>query len=346
MNKSPSGFNATEHLCAPAPHLPVSTDTSSTSRPADILDAVFASSDRLWDMGYQNTQLEDRDGTDEGTVVLLYKFLDTEGAANLAEKKKAVSDIIKTWESHANVRFQERKSSGDDVDIRIKFDPSKGSWSVVGKALPPTYQIDNHAPTLNLGWLSGHKTPSNADKGTILHEFGHALGMMHEHQSPARGEKITLKEKEVYDYYLPLLRYDRNLVKTQVIQVYDAARSNFSHFDKQSIMMYFMPARLNYENEEVKLNFELSELDKAYVALIYPYNDPSKLLRAMGTIHIPDGDATKIIEPLNGTEPLSDRLKNVRDRFLEYNKANIEAAALLRGGSDPTDSEKFHSDVA
>ena len=31
---------------------------------------------------------------------------------------------------------------------------------------------------MNLGFI---------DRGTILHEFGHALGLIHEHQSPASG---------------------------------------------------------------------------------------------------------------------------------------------------------------
>ena len=49
---------------------------------------------------------------------------------------------------------------------------------------------------MNLGWISGESDViSDEERGVILHEFGHTLGLLHEHQSPLRGDKITLKEE-------------------------------------------------------------------------------------------------------------------------------------------------------
>ena len=42
---------------------------------------------------------------------------------------------------------------------------------------------------------------------SILHEFGHALGMLHEHQSPANG--IPWDETKLYDYYRAHYDWDR-----------------------------------------------------------------------------------------------------------------------------------------
>jgi len=61
--------------------------------------------------------------------------------------------------------------------------------------------------------------------------------MMHEHQSPARGQYIHLKELEVYRYYEPLLG-SRALVKSQIIDTYNEGKiMNMSRFDLESIMM-------------------------------------------------------------------------------------------------------------
>ncbi len=66
--------------------------------------------------------------------------------------------------------------------IRISFD-RKGYWSLVGQvAIDPRYgppdsssmNFDDFDAALPVEW-----------EGTVLHEFGHALGLLHEHQNPA-----------------------------------------------------------------------------------------------------------------------------------------------------------------
>jgi len=158
-----------------------------------------------------------------------YGFLDGSD-----KKQKAVEDTIATWVKYANIEFVKRSDASQAI-IRVSF-AGQGSWSMVGTDANTV--ADKAKPTLNLGWLADRNPPSAEDRATILHEFGHALGMMHEHQSPARGERITLKELEVYRYYRPLLNNDDRLVKSQIIDVYNLSTvSNFSHLDLKSIMM-------------------------------------------------------------------------------------------------------------
>jgi len=71
-----------------------------------------------------------------------------------------------------------------------------GSWSHIGTE---ANEIEPRQPTMNLGWLSGlTDAVSDTERGVILHEFGHVLGLLHEHQSPLRGNKIHLKQSGTF----------------------------------------------------------------------------------------------------------------------------------------------------
>ncbi|KAK7018748.1 hypothetical protein VNI00_018273 [Paramarasmius palmivorus] len=213
-------------------------------------------------------------------LVLKYYFM---GGTN--NQQTAVTNTIVTWKQYANVNF-DKTSDIDSSNIRISFVPGNGSWSAIGIDAESFYKEEKdkedptgkktkkvYTTTMNLGWLADANPPSVEDASTILHEFGHALGMMHEHQSPARGERIHLKQLEVYKYYRPLLNYDDKLVKSQVIDTYDlAVISNYSQLDLKSIMMYFMPGSLNEEGIDIPVNLTLSQLDQAFITLNYPGN--------------------------------------------------------------------------
>jgi hypothetical protein len=233
----------TLHACSPAP-IPFQKEAKEGDKqpatnagiPANVLHAVIAQ-DKLW---------ENKTGD---TIVSCFVFLrDVPSLLHFYQKitygfhpsasdemKTAVSKTITTWEKYANVVF-DKVEDWTKAEIRISFDPSKGSWSAIG--IDARNAAFNGKATMNFGWLKNDSDPSPSDKGTILHEFGHALGMMHEHQSPARGGTITLNEHEVYRYYRPLLQNRDALVKSQVIDVYSLSEvSNYSHFDEKSIMM-------------------------------------------------------------------------------------------------------------
>ena len=76
--------------------------------------------------------------------------------------------------------------------IRITFKASDGSWSALGTDCKKEEWFRKNEATMNLGWILQGQANAKENKGVILHEFGHALGLDHEHQSPARGGKITL----------------------------------------------------------------------------------------------------------------------------------------------------------
>ena len=107
-------------------------------------------------------------------------------------QQNKVRRVVTEWQKYANITFNYVEGPNPTPNIRISFNPNGGSWSFVGKDVQ---SIDIDKATMNLGWVSGDSAEiSDEENGVILHEFGHTLGMLHEHQSPLRGDKITLKE--------------------------------------------------------------------------------------------------------------------------------------------------------
>jgi len=152
--------------------------------------------------------------------------------------------------------------------------------------------------------------------------------MMHEQQSPARGERIHLKELAVYKYYRPLLRNDDKLVKSQVIDKYNESTvSNFSHLDLNSIMMYFMPAELNEEGIEVPPNLTLSDLDKAFITLNYPNKTPAdkgmSVKDALKIAGVPEDVAKVIRDHVDAT-----KYEEARNAFAKYNREAMKLKAV------------------
>lgn len=98
------------------------------------------------------------------------------------------------------------KTADPKADIRVSFNPKTGSYSAIGIAAKDPSR-DGQA-TLNLGWIKEGAEFTNENRGVTLHEFGHALGLLHEHQSPARGGKLTLKDAGKLEFLLGVTRFN------------------------------------------------------------------------------------------------------------------------------------------
>ena len=152
-------------------------------------------------------------------------------------------------------------------DIRITFNPRKGAWSFIGKDILD--EKDKTIPTLNLGWF---------DVPTTLHEFCHAVGMIHEHQNPL-GDPINWNVPAVLEWAMDSQGWDEETTKTNIINKYKKDQINGSEYDPLSIMLYFFP-KILVNNEEGKCcgqgtqqNYQFSPYDVLFLNKIYPRND-------------------------------------------------------------------------
>lgn len=185
-----------------------------------------------------------------------------------------IAAVAQQWSQYANIRFE--FGNDPDAEIRISCQPG-GSWSYLGT---DALGIAPDQPTMNYGWL--RPDSSNEDySSVVLHEFGHALGCIHEHQHPEVG--IPWNREAVYRYYMgPPNNWPREQVDSNLFELYSRDITQFSQFDPRSIMHYPVPKELTTNGFEVGWNIYLSETDKAFMGAVYPGGARGRTILASG----------------------------------------------------------------
>jgi serralysin len=178
--------------------------------------------------------------------------------------RRRVADCWTQWTNYANLDF--RLGAQRVGDIRISFNEG-ASWSALGTdALVDAFFPEN-SPTMNLGWLTPESSQRVLDE-VVLHEFGHALGLVHEHQNPAA--RLRWNREAVYrDMAQEPNCWDEETVDRNFFAQYNGTVTN-SEFDPQSIMLYDIPQEWLLAGGPFVSNWRLSDGDKAIASLCYP----------------------------------------------------------------------------
>lgn len=152
------------------------------------------------------------------------------------------------------------------MDILIGFNPALGSQSRLGTdSSSPSSQ---NQTSMNFGWIKDSK-PEDHIRRVILHEFGHALGMIHEHQTPYAN--ISWNKTHVYkDLGGPPNNLDKATVDVNVFDIYSLEDLQTTPYDPDSIMLYSYPAEWTTDGKGTNWNVDLSALDMEYVKYCYP----------------------------------------------------------------------------
>ena len=176
-----------------------------------------------------------------------------------------VKQYVKEWETYANVLFH----FINDVSlakIKVAFEHDNTSWSWIGRDV--LVNLSNET-TMNFGWFTTGTVEAEFRR-VILHEFGHALGFVHEHQAPLAG--IPWDTEKVYSFYgKSPNNWSRATVDQNVLAKYSSTTTNSSAYDPLSIMHYSFPAYLTTNNTSFPWNTVLSTIDKTFARQVYPF---------------------------------------------------------------------------
>lgn len=167
------------------------------------------------------------------------------------EEQATTKEQAQWWTEHANLTFE--FNDAPDAEIRIAYDSGDGAWSYLGT---DAVNIPQDQPTMNLGFLDG---------GTAAHEFGHAIGLAHEHQNPAGGLEWN-EEAVIRDLSGPPNSWTEDQIRHNVITKYSVDQIKGTEFDPNSIMLYFFPDSWVVNGEGTKANEILSNLDKGFIS--------------------------------------------------------------------------------
>lgn len=255
-----------------------------------------------------------------------------------------IAQAADEWTEHANIdldfhdslgRFHRwsNNDTGYAAEIRISFDPS-GYWSLLGRDSVDPSIVQPYQASMNLQGFQ-HGLPPDW-RTTVLHEFGHALGFEHEHQSPAggfgdqirweddsgytpirnhQGEFVTDPDGRSPGVYTvlggPPNNWDREKVDRNLRPLTHAHAYLAEAFDPQSIMKYSFEPWMYRDGVASPFygppNSELSAGDKAGAARAYPASDQD--LRPLSEEHF--AAARQLLARESGLGSLRLRIANL-----------------------------------
>lgn len=227
-----------------------------------------------------------RDAGDEITrtdVDIMEKKVDSEGnslpidplqraVTDLPIKDAIIKIVTERLQPIVNVKLMFYDENNELInpnvaDIRIDFDDMGGAWSLLGTECLTLK--DKSEATMNFGWF---------DVPTVLHEFCHALGMVHEHQNP-KGKTILWDKERVYQWAKETQGWNQEKTDTQIIERYKFDEINGSTFDSKSIMLYFFPGNVVLDpntNQCCGTGTNQNQMFSPYDVLYLNYNYPLK----------------------------------------------------------------------
>lgn len=178
------------------------------------------------------------------------------------ERQGLVAAIANEWTEYANIVFQfyfpddysisEFRQIENSADILVQFNTTSNHWTKGSN-------FDGQSKYI--------VAISDLTPRTVLHEFGHALGLQHEHQHPK--SEVELKENFKGDF-CEAIGQTESECDHNVLKRYSGSEYKYTPYNPDSIMHYPFSSYFTKRDKEYGAAAYLSYGDVEVISRMYP----------------------------------------------------------------------------